>query len=133
MAFIIISSITLLSILFLALTFSVIRYRRRYQVAYGVTDDRKFQAAMSAQRNFVDSVPFILLLILYLSIKTSATWMVSIPLIMLVVGRYCHGFGLLVLEQRKQASYKGRATGMILTFLSLIFTVIALIAILFSH
>lgn len=131
MKFMIIPSITLLAALFLYLTFSVIKQRRRYKAPYDVIEDRIFKAAVSAQRNFVDSVPFILLLIIYLSIQSTSLWMVSLSLITLVVGRYSHAFGLLCLEQRKEPIFKGRAIGMLLTFFSLLFTVGALIVTMF--
>lgn len=131
MELMIIPAITLLATLFLYLTIAVIKQRRRHQVAYDVIEVKAFKAAVSAQRNFVDSVPFTLLLIIYLSTQTSSLWVVFVPLIALVIGRYSHAFGLLCLEQRDKPVFKGRAIGMILTFFSLFFTVTALIITLF--
>lgn len=129
MNFIIASAIIMLAIQFICLTWIAIRHRRQNKLPYGTLEDKQFQASIAAHRNFIEYVPFILLVILYFSTRTQNCWLIAIPLFTLVIGRLSHSIGLLVLEQRDVPSYKGRVIGMILTLSSLIFTVITLMVV----
>jgi len=114
--------------LILFLSKQVIIQRRKHQLAYGsLSDDRKLQACMSAQRNCIEYTAIAYLLFLFLSLSHVNTVLIALFNLVFVVGRYTHSYGLLVLEQKKPAQFYGRIMGMAMTLSAISFATIALI------
>ena len=95
--------------------------RRQHQIPYAqAVESKAFQAAISAHRNFVDYTPYCIIILFLCLIRTINTmWFVFLCL-NLLLGRYAHAYGLLMMEQREKPSFKGRTWGMILTFNSIL-------------
>lgn len=102
----------LLALLFLALSFAVIRQRYRTRVAIGTGRDPGLERAMRVHANFAEYAPFALLLMLLAELLGAASWWVHGLGLALVAGRVLHAYGVSQTSERLQF----RQAGMVLTF-----------------
>lgn len=119
-------SLLILMTLFTFLTFNVIRRRRALKIAYKTShQNRKFQAATSAHRNFVD-YSFIGLFLLYIIADQGVYngWY-GLLCVGLVIGRLIHAYGLLSAEHFPKPDFRFRVYGMALTLSTLLFSSIS--------
>ncbi len=108
----------LLALVLLALSYNVVRLRRRHQVGIGTGGNEELVRAVRAQANFCEYVPLALVLIALITASGNAPmWAIHLLGAALVVGRILHGFGL----NRTSGESSGRIAGTLLTWLVLLF------------
>jgi len=111
---------SLLTIIFIKLSFAVIGLRRKNKVGLGSGGHDDLERAIRAQGNFVEYVPFGIILIACLELNGAPWWLVLIPGITLIVGRLIHAVGI----NEPPPNFSKRVTGMKFTFNTLIALVI---------
>lgn len=112
---------SLLTIIFVKLSFAVIGLRRKNKVGLGSGGHEDLERAIRAQGNFAEYVPFGIILIACLELNGAPWWLVALPGITLIVGRLFHAKGI----NTPPPDFSNRVTGMKLTFYTLI-TLVAL-------
>ena len=110
---------SLLTGIFIKLSFAVIRLRRKNKVGLGTGGHDELERAVRAQGNFAEYVPFGLILLACLELNGAAWWLVAIPGVTLVIGRLIHAVGI----NTPPPDFSKRVLGMKFTF----FTLMALI------
>jgi len=111
---------SILTIIFVKLSFAVIALRRKNQVGLGSGGHDELERAIRAQGNFAEYVPFGIILIACLELNGAPWWLVAIPGIALIVGRLIHAKGI----QMPPPDFSKRVLGMKFTFGTLISLVI---------
>jgi hypothetical protein len=101
----------LLALLYLFLTFRVIRFRRGQRVDMGDGGHALLQRYVRAHANFAEYAPIGLLLLLLLEQGSWSRWLLHILGMMLVLGRLFHAWAFSVAELREWP----RVAGMVLT------------------
>jgi uncharacterized membrane protein YecN with MAPEG domain len=107
---------SLLTIIFIKLSFAVIGLRRKNKVGLGSGGHDDLERAIRAQGNFVEYVPFGIILIACLELNGAPWWLVLIPGITLIVGRLIHAVGI----NEPPPNFSKRVMGMKFTFNTLI-------------
>jgi len=110
---------SLLALLFVWLSLNVIKLRRRFQVRLGDNNNLELRAAISAQSNAAQYIPFALLLLLMLEINQAHSLLLHLLALMLLSGRIIHARGLL------KGLLPWRVRGMQLTLFMLIGSAVA--------
>ena len=111
---------SVLTIIFIKLSFVVIGLRRKNKVGLGSGGHEDLERAIRAQGNFAEYVPFGIILIACLELNGAPWWLVAIPGITLIVGRMIHAKGINV----PPPDFSKRILGMKFTFNTLIALVI---------
>lgn len=111
---------SILTIIFVKLSFAVIALRRKNQVGLGSGGHDDLERAIRAQGNFAEYVPFGIILIACLELNGAPWWLVAIPGVTLIVGRLIHAKGI----QIPPPDFSKRVLGMKFTFGTLISLVI---------
>jgi uncharacterized protein len=102
----------LLSLLFVALSVSTLRLRRRLQVAIGDGGDALMLRAIRTHANFAEYVPLGLLLIVACEGLAAPAQLVHGLGVALLAGRVVHAYGV----SKQEEVFAFRVTGMALTF-----------------
>lgn len=102
---------SLLGILYLALTAYVIKGRFKYRIGLGDGGNPDMIQRIRMHGNFVETVPFALLLLFLVEISNFSYALIHILGVALFVGRVLHALGL----HRTPYSSIGRTGGMVLT------------------
>lgn len=123
----------LLVILFIFLTFNIIRLRVKHRIPFGTQDNQEVNRAIAAQTNFLNYVPLCLVLQLSLLVFQTPIALLWIIVVLLVTGRYLHTLSMLVFERRTPPTFKARQLGMLATLLSLLITVLSLVYIAINY
>lgn len=116
-----------LTIILLFLSFNVIRLRYKYKVALNDDNQHVLALAMRAHANFCEYTPFILILLICLAFMHPSHWALHSLAALLVIGRFFHAYSLVFVESRNDPTLRYRQFGMVLTFVSLIATALALL------
>ncbi len=103
----------LTALIFLALSWRVIRYRRTNLISLGDNGDKNLLKRMRAQANCAEYAPLALLLLLLTELSGAPALAVHIMGAALVIGRAAHAFGFSSTPQRMIL----RQIGMLLTLL----------------
>ena len=111
---------SVLTIIFVRLSFAVIRLRRKNKVGLGSGGHEELERAIRAQGNFAEYVPFGIMLIACLEINGAPWWLVAVPGITLIAGRLIHAKGINV----PPPDFSQRVLGMKFTFNTLIALVV---------
>lgn len=111
---------SLLTIVFVRLSFAVIGLRKKNKVALGSGGHDDLERAIRAQGNFAEYVPMGLILIACLELNGAPWWLVGIPGITLSVGRLIHARGI----NEPAPNFTKRVMGMKFTFNTLIALVV---------
>ena len=106
----------LLTVIFIRLSFAVIRLRRKNQVALGDGGHEDLERAIRAQGNFAEYVPFGIILIACLELNGAPWWLIAIPGVTLIIGRLIHARGINI----PPPDFSKRILGMKFTFNTLI-------------
>ena len=106
---------SLLTIIFIKLSFAVISLRRKNRVGLGSGGHDDLERAIRAQGNFVEYVPFGIILIACLELNGAPWWLVLAPGITLIIGRLIHAVGI----NEPPPDFSKRVMGMKLTFITL--------------
>ncbi len=107
---------SILTIIFIKLSFAVIGLRRKNKVGLGNGGHDDLERAIRAQGNFAEYVPFGIILIACLELNAAPWWLVAIPGITLIIGRLIHAIGI----NTPPPDFSKRVLGMKFTFLTLI-------------
>ena len=103
---------SILGILWLGLTMYVILGRWKYEVSLGDGGERDLNRRIRAHANFMETVPFALMLLWFGEMYVWTPHVVHSMGIALVVGRILHAYGMLF---RKRSTNRFRQMGMTLT------------------
>ena len=112
---------SILTLIFVRLSFAVIGLRRKNKVGLGSGGHEDLERAIRAQGNFAEYVPFGVILIACLELNGAPWWLVAFPGITLIIGRLIHARGI----NTPPPDFSKRVMGMKFTFYTLI-TLIAL-------
>ena len=106
---------SILTIIFIRLSFAVIGLRKKNKVSLGSGGHEDLERAIRAQGNFAEYVPFGIILIACLELNGAPWWLVALPGITLIIGRLSHAKGINV----PPPDFSKRILGMKLTFVTL--------------
>jgi uncharacterized membrane protein YecN with MAPEG domain len=112
---------SVLTIIFIKLSFAVIALRRKNRVGLGDGGFDELERAIRAQGNFAEYVPFGIILIACLELNGAPWWLVATPGVSLIIGRLIHVVGI----NTPPPDFSKRILGMKFTFITLI-TLVAL-------
>ena len=107
---------SILTIIFIKLSFSVIALRRKNQVGLGSGGHDDLERAIRAQGNFAEYVPFGIILIACLELNGAPWFLVALLGVALIIGRLIHAKGIHV----PPPNFSKRVLGMKITFSTLI-------------
>ena len=107
---------SVLTIIFIKLSFAVIGLRRKNKVGLGSGGHEDLERAIRAQGNFAEYVPFGIILLACLELNGAPWWLVTILGIALIIGRLLHAKGINV----PPPDFSKRVLGMKFTFTTLI-------------
>lgn len=102
----------LLVFLYIFLTALVIRARLKNRVSLGAGGYEDLERYIRAHGNFVETVPFALILLLTLELQHASIYLIHLLGLMLLIGRIVHPMTII---KAKYSVGKGRMIGMILT------------------
>ncbi len=111
---------SVLTILFIRLSFAVIGLRRKNKIGLGSGGHEDLERAIRTQGNFAEYVPFGIILIACLELNGAPWWLVATPGITLIIGRLVHAKGM----NTPPPDFSKRVMGMRLTFYTLITLVV---------
>lgn len=106
----------LITLLFVGLSFDVIRHRQRARVSIGNGKDEGLAMAIRTHGNCAEYAPMALLLMAMTELQGAAGWVLHLLGIALLAGRLLHAYGL----SRTGQTALPRQAGMILTFTVLV-------------
>ena len=101
-----------LTLIFLWLSFRVIRYRRAERIPLGSGGNAALERAIRAHANFAEFVPFTVLLLILAERGDAWPWLLHALGALLVTARLSHGMGMV----QDPEDYRFRAFGMMGTF-----------------
>ena len=107
---------SLLTMIFIKLSFAVIGLRRKNRVGLGSGGHEDLERAIRAQGNFAEYVPLGIILIACLELNGAPWWLVALPGIALILGRLIHAKGIYT----PPPDFSKRVLGMKFTFSTLI-------------
>ena len=110
---------SVLTIIFIKLSFAVIGLRRKNGVGLGSGGHEDLERAIRTQANFAEYIPLGVILIACLELNGAPWWLVAIPGVSLIIGRLIHAKGM----NTPPPDFSKRVLGMKFTF----FTLIALV------
>lgn len=102
----------LFGLMFVYLSFLVIKQRRAAKISLGDGDNPALRKAIAVHNNFSQYVPFTLLLIAFVELNHASAYLVHGFCASLLIGRIAHAYGLAQANQ----IMKLRQIGMLLTF-----------------
>ena len=111
---------SVLTIIFVKLSFAVIGLRRKNKVGLGSGGNEDLERAIRAQGNFAEYVPFGIILIACIELNGAPWWLVALPGITLIIGRLIHAVGI----NQPPPDFSKRVLGMKFTFYTLITLVV---------
>ncbi|WP_299269737.1 MAPEG family protein [uncultured Psychrosphaera sp.] len=106
----------ILSLLYIALSFKVIKLRRKFKIGIGHGEENDLHKAIRVHANFSEYVPIALFLLLLLEINSSEAWILHVLGSMLFLGRILHVMGL----SKSSGVSRARIFGGVLTFTMII-------------
>jgi uncharacterized membrane protein YecN with MAPEG domain len=111
---------SVLTIIFIKLSFTVIGLRRKNKVGLGSGGHEDLERAIRTQGNFAEYVPLGIILIACLELNGAPWWLVAIPGVSLIIGRLIHAKGM----NTPPPDFSKRVLGMKFTFFTLITLVV---------
>lgn len=112
------SYIAILIVMSVILALNVARQRKPKKVGIGDGGDHTLMRSIRVQGNFVENVPFALAALIMLPLIGAPVWAVHVIGVSIVVGRIFHAIGL----SGSAGQSVGRTVGILLTWLSLLFS-----------
>lgn len=103
---------SLLGLLLVGLSLRVIMNRRRARVGLGHSKDEHLQRMIRVQANFIEYVPFALILLLVYELMGGTRWILHAVGGTLILGRMIHAWGL----SHESGRSFGRTWGTLLTY-----------------
>ncbi|MCQ8876724.1 MAPEG family protein [Pseudoalteromonas shioyasakiensis] len=102
-----------LAFMYIHLSMRVVKVRKANQISLGTNNNDALIKATRAHGNFIEYVPFALILIFLAEFQGLSSHYCHILGVLLVFGRVCHSIAI------TDGTFKLRVTGMIATFLTL--------------
>jgi uncharacterized membrane protein YecN with MAPEG domain len=99
-------------LLFIYLSFRVIKTRRQERIAIGDGGNPRMQRAMAVHNNFAQYVPLALLLMAFLEMQRGPTILIQILCAALLIARLLHAYGV----SQMQEDFRFRKVGALMTF-----------------
>jgi uncharacterized membrane protein YecN with MAPEG domain len=115
--------LSLLALVFLALSIATIKARKKAQIAVGTEGDKLLLRRNRAHGNFAEYVPIAIMLVYANEFAGAASWLVHGLGALLLVGRLVHAYGISQLKE----NLKFRVSGMLCTLLSILVGAISLL------
>ena len=112
-----------LTLLYLALSWHVIAYRRTNLISLGDNDDKALRKRMRAQANFIEYTPLGLLLMLLTEVQGAPALALHLMGLALLGGRIAHAVGFASTPQKMIL----RQLGMVLTLTMLLLSALGLL------
>lgn len=106
----------LLTLVYLALCYKIVSFRKKYQVGIGDGGHEDLSRALRVQGNFMEYVPLALILLLILANHRPDSWLLHGAGALLVIARLLHATGL----GRSSGRSFGRFWGTFITWLLLL-------------
>lgn len=103
----------LLTLMYIQLSFRVIKIRKAAQISLGDGDNPELVTAIRSHANFIEYVPLALILLFLIEYQGLSSHYCHLLGVLLVVGRVFHSYAL------TENSLKTRVIGMALTFIVL--------------
>lgn len=113
----------LLTLLFLALSWHVISYRRANLISLGDNDDKALRKRMRAQANFIEYTPLGVILMALAELQSAPALALHAMGLALLAGRLLHAIGFSSTPQKMIL----RQIGMVLTLLMLALSALGLL------
>jgi uncharacterized protein len=110
------SYIAILAALHVVLTWRVIAVRRAKLIGIGDGGDKDLIRRIRVQGNFVETAPFLMILLLALPLVGAPVWAVHVIGVLSVTGRVLHAIGL----SKSGGTSFGRVAGMVMTLTALL-------------
>ena len=111
------------ALVFVTLSFRVIKARRQEKIAIGAGGSAVVERAMRVHANFAEYVPFALLLLFFIEQKGAHFLYVNFLCLLLLVGRGVHIFGV----SNENENFRYRVLGMSMTFATIILAALTLL------
>ena len=111
------------ALIFVFLSFRVIKARRQEKIALGAGGSAVVERAMRVHANFAEYVPFTLLLLSFIEQKGAHFLCVNILCLLLLAGRSLHIYGV----SNENENLRYRVLGMSMTFATIIFSALTLL------
>ncbi len=108
------------------LSIRVVRVRHGDKISMGDGDNKTLQRRIRAHGNFAEFVPLTLLLIYFVELSWKTPWLTHALALCLLLGRASHAYAFSADSAKTHFSWRKR--GMTLTFASLAFASLALVA-----
>ena len=115
--------IGLLALLMLTLAYLVVKMRQRFKVGIGDDGHEPLMLAIRTHANAVEYIPIALLLLICLENTWQLPWLTHLMGSTLLLGRVLHAVGL----SRSKGESKGRFWGVVLTWLMILVSAIAIL------
>jgi len=113
-----------LALLFVFLSFKVIRLRRTLRIAIGDGNNKTMLRAIRVHANFAEYVPITLLLLFFIEMQNAHAMFIHGLCASLLIGRYMHAHGV----SHEKEDYRFRRAGMLITFATIIASACYLLA-----
>ncbi|QTH64747.1 MAPEG family protein [Psychrosphaera ytuae] len=84
----------LLALFYVALSFRIIRMRLKFKIGIGHGEQNELHRAIRVHANFAEYVPLALILLVFLEINQTASWILNVLGTALLIGRVLHAMGL---------------------------------------
>ena len=103
----------ILSLLFMALSYHVIRLSWQHKISLGHGNNSSLESAIATQENASEYIPIGLILLFALEYNQASLWLVHVLGIALLSGRLLHAYGMF-------KKFKARVLGMQITIYSIV-------------
>lgn len=113
---------SILTFLYLYLSFLVIQQRRKYHLPYLTNEDKVFISRFRAHANFAEYVPLTLILMAIAIAFQMHYLFLLLMMLALIIARCCHAYGLIKMERENRFNYRFYSV-------STTFTIMAILAI----
>jgi uncharacterized protein len=102
----------LLTLFYVALSIRIIMLRRELRIGIGHGESNRLHRVIRVHANFAEFVPLALLLLMFLELNGTESWVLNVLGTMLLVGRLLHSMGL----SKSAGTSVGRLWGGLLTY-----------------
>ncbi|MBQ4832431.1 MAPEG family protein [Pseudoalteromonas sp. MMG010] len=103
----------LLAFIYVYLSINVVKVRKANQISLGTDNNENLLRATRAHGNFIEYVPFALILIFLVEYQGTSSYYIHALGVLFVIGRICH------LTAIQQGTFQLRVVGMLSTFATL--------------
>jgi uncharacterized protein len=114
----------ILGLIFFVLSLRVIRFRHRSRIGLGSGGDPLLERRIRVHANFAEYVPIALILLTFVEMQGTPTWLLHILCAAFLLGRMVHAYGV----SQHHENYRLRVSAMATTFTVILTASLALLA-----